>query len=109
VDLLARYSWPGNVRELENAVERACALCEQGVIKPHDLPPHVIRHVPGANGSALPVGQTLEEFVVAQERRYIEETIKHHGGNREKAAKTLRISMATLYRKLGVKKSGKGK
>ena len=31
---------------------------------------------------------------------FIEESIKHNGGNREKAAKMLGISMATLYRKL---------
>ncbi|MEI8340393.1 MAG: helix-turn-helix domain-containing protein [Verrucomicrobiota bacterium] len=33
----------------------------------------------------------------------MEETIKHTGGSREKAAKMLGISMATLYRKLDVK------
>src|SRR5256885_1128922 len=29
VDILCHYSYPGNVRELENAIERACALCEK--------------------------------------------------------------------------------
>jgi DNA-binding NtrC family response regulator len=52
----------------------------------------------------LPVGQTLDDYISEQERRYIEETIRFHAGNREKAAKTLGISMATLYRKLGVKR-----
>ncbi len=39
-----------------------------------------------------------------QERRYIEETIKFNGNAREKAAKMLGISMATLYRKMEVRK-----
>ena len=53
----------------------------------------------------LPVGQTLDEYIRDQERRYIEETIKFNGDSRDKAAKMLGISMATLYRKLGVKKA----
>src|ERR1700723_2924114 len=28
LDVLSAHDWPGNVRELENAIERACALCE---------------------------------------------------------------------------------
>jgi two-component system response regulator AtoC len=106
LEVLAHYRWPGNVRELENAIERACALCEEGLIQAADLPPHVTRHhaSPGAPvKSEMPVGQTLDEFVREQERRYIEETIKFNDTSREKAAKMLGISMATLYRKLEVK------
>ncbi|HWB58298.1 MAG TPA: sigma-54 dependent transcriptional regulator [Chthoniobacteraceae bacterium] len=106
LEILARYRWPGNVRELENAIERACALCDEGVILTSDLPPHVVRQAnnpPEDDGSGMPVGQTLDEFIGAQEKRYIEETIKHNGGSRDKAAKMLGISMATLYRKLEVK------
>jgi DNA-binding NtrC family response regulator len=107
LEVLARYRWPGNVRELENAIERACALCEEGIIRPTDLPPHVVRQA-SSNGadekpSALPIGQTLDEYIRDQERRYIEETIKFNAASREKAAKMLGISMATLYRKLEVK------
>jgi two-component system response regulator AtoC len=41
MDALCDYDWPGNVRELENAIERACALCEAEVIQVSDLPPPV--------------------------------------------------------------------
>ena len=109
VDMLALYRWPGNVRELENAVERACALCDDGLIRTTDLPPQVVRHAnspqPGEVTGSLPIGQTLDEYIREQERRYIEETIKFNSGAREKAAKMLGISMATLYRKLEVKKT----
>ncbi len=109
VEMLGHYRWPGNVRELENAVERACALCDDGIIRTTDLPPQVIRHAasPTAEHSGtLPVGQTLDEYIRDQERRYIDETIKYNSGSREKAAKMLGISMATLYRKLEVKSRG---
>ena len=106
LDALSRYHWPGNVRELENAFERACALFEDGVIKPGDLPPAVLDSLderPVAGRGELPVGQTLDEFSKNQERAFIEATLKHHGGSREQAAGTLGISMATLYRKLDTK------
>ena len=52
----------------------------------------------------MPVGQTLDEFIQQQERGYIEATLSHCGGSREKAASMLGISMATLYRKIEPKK-----
>jgi two-component system, NtrC family, response regulator AtoC len=108
VETLQQYRWPGNVREIENAIERACALCDDGLIRVSDLPPQVVRHAsgpPAEHSGALPIGQTLDEYTREQERRYIDETIKFNGGSREKAAKMLGISMATLYRKIDVKKS----
>jgi DNA-binding NtrC family response regulator len=105
---LCHYDYPGNVRELENAIERACALCEEEMILPSDLPPHIVDHAKGEKTekaiAAMPVGQTLDEFVQQQERNYIEATLSHCGGSREKAAAMLGISMATLYRKVEPKK-----
>ena len=48
----------------------------------------------------MPVGQTLDDFVQQQERGYIDATLNHCEGSREKAASMLGISMATLYRKV---------
>jgi len=103
VDYLCHYDYPGNVRELENAIERACALCDEDIILPGDLPPQIV----SAQGekapptvAAMPVGQKLDEFIQQQERGYIEATLGHCSGSREKAASMLGISMATLYRKI---------
>src|SRR3954467_5504533 len=104
VDILCHYDYPGNVRELENAIERACALCEEELILPSDLPPQIVAAAQGEKNeqvvASMPVGQTLDEFIQQQERGYIEATLNHCGGSREKAASTLGISMATLYRKV---------
>jgi len=108
VDILCHYDYPGNVRELENAIERACALCEEDMILPSDLPPHIVSAAQGEKTekaiAAMPVGQSLDEFVQQQERNYIEATLEHCDGSREKAASMLGISMATLYRKVEPKK-----
>ena len=39
---MQRFDWPGNVRQLENALERAAAFCDDGVIQINDLPPEVL-------------------------------------------------------------------
>lgn len=104
LEALAGYPWPGNVRELENAIERACALCEESTIRVSDLPLQVTRRVHqtpvGETPAKLPIGQPLGSFTEEMERRFIEETIQFNDGSRERAAKMLGISMATLYRKL---------
>ena len=104
VDILCHYDYPGNVRELENAIERGCALCEEDLILPSDLPPQIVAAAQGEKAeqaiASMPVGQTLDEFIQQQERGYIEATLNQCGGSREKAASMLGISMATLYRKV---------
>ncbi|MGH8099757.1 MAG: sigma-54-dependent transcriptional regulator [Chthoniobacterales bacterium] len=108
VDILGHYSYPGNVRELENAIERACALCEDHLILPSDLPPHIVSEAKGGKAheelEKMPLGEKLDDYIQQQERRYIEATLAHCRGSREKAAGMLGISMATLYRKIEHKK-----
>ena len=116
--VLQTYAWPGNVRELQNAIERASALCDDGIIALRDLPERILEAVrqrydetavspttppavaePWAMGDdALP----LKDFVHQQEVRYIEHAIKLTGGSKEAAAEKLGISIATLYRKLAI-------
>jgi two-component system, NtrC family, response regulator AtoC len=106
MDRLIRYPWPGNVRELENAVERACALSENGMIRAGDLPPHILGEMgtlEARSDSEWEVGQQLDRFVRNQEKKYIEMTLKFNQGSREKTASMLGISIATLYRKLDLK------
>jgi DNA-binding NtrC family response regulator len=107
LERLMEYSWPGNVRELENAVERACALCENCRIQTSHLPATVLslKGPDGVCSPALPsvgfaTGRSLSVFLEQVETKYISETISACQGSREKAAKLLQISLATLYRKL---------
>lgn len=106
--LLEGYSWPGNVGELQNAIERACAFAEAGRIRPVDLPPKVTQKVEITDEDEktthhLPIGTGLSDYVRKQEKLFIRETLKYNGGSREKAASMLGVSIATLYRKMGLK------
>jgi DNA-binding NtrC family response regulator len=129
LNLLSAHEWPGNVRELENAIERACALCEDSTIRLADLPPVFRRYAPGegdeelverptgpaeTGGSGLALGaasappqpafaQTvgpLRDFLREQELSYVNRALAQTGGDKEKAAEMLGVSVATLYRKL---------
>jgi transcriptional regulator with PAS, ATPase and Fis domain len=51
----------------------------------------------------LPIGTKLTEFIKKQERVFIRETLRYNEGSREKTASMLGVSIATLYRKMGLK------
>ncbi|MES2708160.1 MAG: sigma-54 dependent transcriptional regulator [Verrucomicrobiota bacterium] len=107
--LLEDYPWPGNVGELRNAIERACSFADDQCIRPTDLPPKLTQKVEVADEDNqqlkhhLPVGTPLNDFIKKQERLFIRETLKYNEESREKTASMLGISIATLYRKMGLK------
>jgi DNA-binding NtrC family response regulator len=96
---LQAYNWPGNVRELENVIERAVVLASGSTIGLAELPPHLQDKksvlVP-SDHFVLPGNATLAQI----EREAILQTLQRHAGNRQAAARTLDIGVATLYRKL---------
>jgi DNA-binding NtrC family response regulator len=101
------YSWPGNVRELENAVKHAVALARGGKITKECLPPRMITAMPqqsqaptSSADAAEFKGKSLRTFLRAKEREYLQQVLSTVGGDKEEAAKALKISLATLYRKL---------
>ena len=104
---LRAYHWPGNVRQLENVLMRAGALCEGNIITLNDLPAEVqnaVNNDAGATpeeGTSQFRGSSLKLFLRAKERDYISFVLQQCGGNKEKAAETLGISLATFYRKYG--------
>lgn len=109
LDLLKNYAWPGNVGELQNAIERACTFAEGKKIRPVDLPPKITQKVEVTDADLagvrhqLPIGTSLDDYIRKQERLFIRETLKFNEGSREKTASMLGVSIATLYRKMGLK------
>jgi len=96
---LMQHDWPGNVRQLRNVVEGAAAVA--GTDAEIRLP-HVLQLVGALAGGTRGSGiQSLAQARRSAEQRAIVTALDQVGGNREQAAKLLRISQATLYRKLG--------
>ena len=98
---LMAHSWPGNVRELENALERACILCEDGRITSDCFPASVC--LSDINYDSLPSGDENLSIKIAEdtmERALIRKALTKTGGNRTQAAKILEISHRSLLYKL---------
>ncbi|WP_370125548.1 sigma-54 interaction domain-containing protein [Bradyrhizobium ottawaense] len=100
---LARYDWPGNVRELRNILERALILSDSGRLTGED----VARILPVGTdvrptasertaGAVVPYAEAEAEF----EKHTLERALTASNGQISEAAKMLRISRATFYKKL---------
>ena len=90
---LKEQEWPGNVRELENAIERAAVLSNKELLEPADF-----SHAPRTTDHA-PAG-TLNDAVEAAERAAIAAALAAVHGNRREAARTLGVSLRTLFYKI---------
>lgn len=85
---LAAYPYPGNMRQLRHVLRLAGCTAEDGVITEADL------DLPPFGGRAA------ETDLEAAERATIIEALRKHGGRVTEAARTLKLSRATLYRKI---------
>ena len=107
-DVLLAYKWPGNVRELENAIKHAVTFLTGDEITPDLLPPRIVarakeeRAAAPAPSEATPIAgnASLKSFLKSKEREYLGQMLAQNGGDKEKTAASLQVSLATLYRKL---------
>ena len=106
--VLERYAWPGNVRELENAVRHAMTFGSDGRITRAELPARIVESISEGDlsGDLAGIvndeyrGKSLKAFLRQKEKEYLEMVLEMMDGDKEAAAKSLKISLATLYRKL---------
>jgi DNA-binding NtrC family response regulator len=93
---LADHDWPGNIRELKNVLSCAMCVATGDAILAEHIQIHRRAAAPGDLGALDLAGRSLLEL----ERAAIEQTLRHHGGQKTKAAETLGIALSTLYEKL---------
>ena len=99
--MLLQYAWPGNVRELENAIERAVLLEPGPVLQAASLQPAVpAAPAAGAREPAASAQPAAVLPLAEVERRAVLQAFELVGRNVTRAATALRISRATLHRKL---------
>lgn len=108
MSILAEYEWPGNIRELENVLERLMNESSTSVI-PDSL---VLKHIQSLMGVTSPKDEA-DAFTSPSadlllplkdvEKEYIRRTLNHYGhslDSKKKAARSLGISISTLYNKI---------
>jgi DNA-binding NtrC family response regulator len=92
LDKLEKYTWRGNVRELRHAIERAVIMSESEKLRADDF-------LLEADNERQPLSLDslkLEEI----ERSLVQKALDIHQGNISKAAESLGLTRAALYRRL---------
>lgn len=102
LQLLRLYDWPGNVRELENVISRAMIFMNinEKVMTEKNIPLNMIKAAEAKNEVAIDTGSPLQEQLDTVERGILQRAIEQNNGNKSKTAKSLDISLRTLYYKL---------
>jgi two-component system response regulator AtoC len=95
IDIFRRYDWPGNVRELKNLIERVFIVNKDPEIRVSSLPPDFMWHF-----KEPPRITDLAQVRKSAETEAILDVLSRVGGDRERAAKILRISPRTLRHKI---------
>jgi PAS domain S-box-containing protein len=106
INYLYEYDWPGNVRELENVLGRAVIFMnyqERLIDIKHVQPLHSLSEKAPAKQLLAETeikDVPLTELVEKYEAEVIAEVLRLNGGNKTAAAKSLGISLRSLYYKL---------
>jgi len=95
---LLAHSWKGEIRELENIIERAVIFSEGKLITKQELPGFFEQRQDAVY--AFDAKKSMKEAVDDFERQYIGHVLRTNQYNKEQAAKALKISLSSLYRKI---------
>ncbi len=101
---LESYAWPGNIRQLRNVMRTALALCDGPEITIYDLPQEISTQAIRAEGDSVSGDSSSKEIPLSAletaERETILLNLEKSRWNVTLAARNLKISRNTLYRKM---------
>src|SRR5690242_19509336 len=89
MQVLQRAGWPGNIGQLWQVLKKVAQHRRTGAIQPDDLPPE-----------CRTLSRRLLSPLESMERDAIVEALLDSGGNKMRAARSLGMSRATIYRKI---------
>ena len=92
---LMSYHWKGNVRELANAIERAMILCDGDTLTLELFP-----LINSAAKTSPEIDGDLKSSVRKFEQTTILKTLQTFENDKNKTAKSLGLSLSSLYRKM---------
>lgn len=101
LEYLKQYHYPGNIRELENMIEKAVLFSSEGDIDKADL--HLKEEKEDSNrlDFELPAeGVDLTRILRQTEKQILSSAIHRSKGNRENAAKLLKITPRSLKHRI---------
>jgi len=100
IESITRYPWPGNVRELRNTIAAAHVLAAETIdVDSLSLDVSQEKLAAGA-GDGPEIQLALGASIAETEEKLILATLDHLDGDKPAAAKTLGISLKTLYNRL---------
>jgi DNA-binding NtrC family response regulator len=91
---LSSYNWPGNIRELKNYIERAVIFSKDGCAH---LPPLPKLKPETSSGKS---GFNYRDFIREKEREFLKNALVKCGGNIEKTARLIHMSVPFVYKKI---------
>lgn len=94
---LMNYYWPGNVRQLEHVIEYMVNIAKEEVLTLQELPVNLMTYQ-GQSNVEISLEQQLEDYEKQLLKTYV--PLGANLAEKKQAAKRLKISLATLYRKL---------
>ena len=96
MEALINYDYPGNIQEMENIMEHAMVLCQDKIILPSHLPKNVFE----VKQYFIDHAAHREDPLKVMERQLLLKVLSEAVWNYKEAAKRLKVSRTTLWRKI---------
>ena len=95
---LTQYHWPGNIRELQNILEKSIVMTTGNVIEKIEMP--TLSPVAEDRRDPDPLANTLNEWLMEQEKQYLIQQLGSYQGKIALTAKNSGLGIRTLTRKM---------